>query len=105
MLIRIVILGLKICSVKLVSAKALCCPAELIKVNFKKHRQIRDYGAFLLAASVLDIVSLAANFVFLVFWLPGPALAFVLPLFAFLDLYLIIGESLASAVMYTRGKV
>lgn len=103
-MIRIIIIGLKACSVKLVSIPALCNEQTLRSINFKKERNIKDYGAFLLAASVFDIFSLAANFVFLVFWLPGPALAFLIPMFAFIDLYVIIGESLAAAVMYTRGK-
>merc|ERR1739848_326176 len=72
--------------------------------DFKGDRNVKDYGAFLLAASIFDIFTLAGNFVFLVFWLPGPALAFLIPFFAFLDLYVFIGESLASAVMYTRGQ-
>lgn len=118
LLFRAIIIGLKICSVKLLSIPAMCKPKKLLAVNFLKHKEIKvkfynlrkklleifkDYGACLLAASIFDIVTLAGNFVFLVFWLPGPALAFLIPFFAFVDVYVIIGESLTSAVMYSRG--
>jgi hypothetical protein len=75
-----------------VSVKAMWDRRALTEIDFLKNREIKDYGSFLLAASFFDIITLGGNFLFMVMWLPGPALAFLLPLFVFLDLYVIIGE-------------